>query len=413
MSAITEGEYTSFIGDVWQISDTLATPIGGDRKFGLNEQMSMLLEGATKNEACANILRFYANAPLNESKDALLLPDSAHDNWLRSCALSDPTFDTAEEDYFYGVRLIYPADTRLHIEQGVVDPGSMYGPYYVGAKGDDNQMGIVGIADSWEDLKGLLERLKGTMLSPMPVLTEGKSKVIDFCEGYRAEVRLVGVEELDFGSSVIETTVVDVRNEIVFQGFVKRDTLLEFRQSKMDFEAMLATQSKEKQGAASNTLGWANESLKTFAAIGYFKPSSPEDLTDMLNNIRLNCSIKLLLADGESEILVTATQPGSMPKETRHLTFDIKYVDGFALSSKTLSNKPDVEVIFALINDKAKLTSNLESSRELHPHEGLNSKHDLILMLSESDQKIGRVRELDKPVKSSSTTRYDDNEPTM
>lgn len=296
---------TSILGDVWLISDTIAMPEGGDRSFGLNENMVEMIDKAKVSEKWANRLRIIAEAPLNAKRDAIYVPDNTFFNWYRAISLEYPDF--RQDDYWSGALVYYPEDTRLFVEEFVAEPGSYYGPYFVCARIDGVAAGMVGYAESRSELPGILERLSGTELHPLPKFSTSHSTVFDLCNGFKAEVYVSKVTVSDIEEADFETVIADADSNVVFKGILNPGELFACKESHDGLQAMIAEKRGEVPSKAEDSeLREANERLRLFASTELYAPDTVAALKEKIEGLSDFAPIKLITADGKTELLVSS-----------------------------------------------------------------------------------------------------------
>lgn len=296
---------TSVLGDKWVIENGKATPEFGDRSFGVNQHMTEMLENSTKSEKWAKRLKYISTAELTEDKDAILVADSRNNGWLQTISLEDPQF---RQDNYFGYSLIYPDDRRLIITEGVGDPGSSYGPYYVTTKDEAGVHGIVGYSEREEDLPEILEKLAGTDLKPLPQMSETKYVQFDLADGFRAETSLLQTTYDDIADMSYVTTIVSPDNQIVANAHFSPDILIKMRDSGEYLNKILGDLADRRDEWVNQRLNDMNDRLNLFERTEVTKIKNLEQLEDKVKGIGKNGSLKLECADNESHIVISWQQ---------------------------------------------------------------------------------------------------------
>ncbi|MEG1347347.1 MAG: hypothetical protein RSD49_04780 [Hafnia sp.] len=380
---------TSKLGDRWQITDTEAMPEGGDRKFGMNNNMIEMIENAQKSDRWAERLRIVANAELSEDKECIYVPDRDYFNWFRSVSLQDPEFRT-HHDYESGFRLTYPDDTRLTISEGVEEPGAHYGPYYINGTGEDGKYGLVGFSEDLSDIPGILEKLKGSKLSPLPQFSALDSVIYQLSDGFKAEIHGIECHSMDIWTVSFKATITDPKNKIIFEDVLGLDEIIQCGYSSNDLQDVLSRYKNEYQIQHLNDV---NKALVLFNTLDAFNPESVSDLKNQLNILPKNTSLKLTCADQKTELLISSSVVkswerlsgekayiGDSPTETeleslgvdslrlRHLreyTVKAKDIGGASIETDVIKSL-SIENLFSVVTDEAEFTKLFDKAQDSH-----------------------------------------------
>ncbi|MDU8352893.1 hypothetical protein RYA05_13610 [Pseudomonas syringae pv. actinidiae] len=299
---------TSVLGDNWIVDNNKARPEFGDREFGMTPDMQEMIENAQKSPKWAERLKCLASAELNEDKDAIYVADRKHNNWFRSISLDSPEFRFGEQDYYGGFRLTYPGDTRLKIEEMIIEPGNSAGPYLVIAKGDDGVTGIVGACDFESELSPILESLANQPLFPLPPLSTYKGAVYEIADGYKAETSVSEMQHNDSNILSFNTTVVDPDGKIVLFADFPPAALLSIRDSGEYLQKILGDCADVRDREIQKQMVDLNSRLVKFNTTEVCSPVDAEGLNEALDNLPKNTPLKLMSANKDYEIILSWRQ---------------------------------------------------------------------------------------------------------
>jgi hypothetical protein len=290
----------SVLGDTWIITNKQASPEGGDRTFGLNEDMQEMIDKSQQSEKWAKRLRLIAGAPLNDDKDCIYVPDKNYFNWYRTISLESPEF--IPDDYSSGAQLVYPEDTRLHISESVGEPGAHYGPYYIYGRDDEGRYGVVGFSEELSEVPGILEKLKGTEFDHLPVFSRIAGTVYDLDGGYQADTLAVSNHSMDIWTTDLHTTIVDAEGKIVFNGQLSPEEIITYRQSADALRAMLESNSEH----LASFIPRENERLEKFSSTPTYIPVDEDDLRNKLTSLPEHVGVKLVGTSRSVEFVVSS-----------------------------------------------------------------------------------------------------------